>query len=247
MLIDISYTGTSTQIDTDTTLTIYDFGNAKGFLYKNDFTIYKILQKDFIENILHEHCEIIDTIPMNVYSIEIYPCVYENNCYTIPYYTISLSELPSPHVHPNLLPLVQHAQSSPIQKYQQPKVTRPQPVSQQPIQHSKKMPSSKKSEPLNEVNWQKPQVRHYQLLPSMHHNVQQRQWLSLDQVTRSPSPSVHQLRHSVQEQGSQYFQPLTHHSPVSQLRQPQKQDVKQNQYSKKKHSLPNPVQVLAQQ
>jgi len=50
-------------------LIIYDFGHIKGFLFNNEFTMYKIIQKEDTKEI----CELYnESIPMNVISIEVY-------------------------------------------------------------------------------------------------------------------------------------------------------------------------------
>ena len=233
----ICYTPTTENITVDTILYIYDFGNKKGFLYKNDFTLYKILQKDFIENIgeLQEKSVIDENIPMNICSIEKYPCIFEKNIFKIPFYNISFTELAQETVLYFPLP-------SPQQRLQL-----QQPVQQQQNRNNKKITVYKTLVPQDGVHVKRQQELQNQQTVLVNPSVVQQQWMSLDQVMKSPSSLALQSRHQEHSPTGKYFQPLLKPSPSLQLRQPQKQGVKVNQLSTKKYSSPNQAQELVKQ
>ena len=69
-------------------LIIYDFGSIKGFLFNNNFIMYKIINKENIKEI----CELYDgPIPLKAISIEKYKC-YFNNGYKTPHFTVLFEE-----------------------------------------------------------------------------------------------------------------------------------------------------------
>jgi len=61
-------------------LYLYDFGNIKGFLYNNEFVMYKIVNKVDTSEIVELYEGI---IPKTVFSIEEYDCNYDSNTYKI--------------------------------------------------------------------------------------------------------------------------------------------------------------------
>ena len=220
----IQYNSTNDDITSTlkiNSLCIYDFGHVKGFYYKNDFTLYKILQKDFIENILQEHCILVDTIPLHVYSIETYPCIYENNVYKIPFYNITVLEKHLPLHRP-----VEQAQP----------VKQAEPLYQHQNRSNKNVSSTKTLPHLNVVRVKKQQEPLNQQSPLINSNAAPQQWQSLDQLMKSPSSLILQSLHPEHLPAARYFQPSMNPLPSLQLRQPQKQGVKTNQTSKTKHS-----------
>jgi len=78
-MISIVYTTNNKIIKSQDILHIYDFGSSKGFLKNTDFTVYKILYKEMKDASLYEECEISETIPLNVYSIESYEYIENGN------------------------------------------------------------------------------------------------------------------------------------------------------------------------
>lgn len=69
-------------------LIIYDFGSIKGFLFNNNFIMYKIINKENTKEI----CELYDgPIPLKAISIEKYKC-YFNNGYKTPHFTVLFEE-----------------------------------------------------------------------------------------------------------------------------------------------------------
>ena len=243
----LSFIPTQNTVFSDDILYIYDFGNKRGFLYKNEFTIYKILKRNYIENI-NEYAEIYDTIPMNTLSIEQYPCIYENNIYKIPYFSIIITELvsPLPHQQPSLPQTFQHQNQHSSQQFP-PQVRQHQPVLVQKNRNNMKIVSKQTSERQNGGYEKRQQEQSYQQ-PSLVNPISSHtQWISLDQVMRTPLPSTHQSHNQVPLQEAQYSQSSKKHQSVSQVRQPQKKGVAQLQYSKKSSVSQNPVQELVKQ
>ena len=219
-MISITYMSRNDNIVSNDLLTLYDFGDKKGFLYKNEFTIYKILERNFIENIC-ETCILCYEIPMNAVSIESYPCVYNNNIYSIPYFNIILiSELKK---QPFQLP-PRLSQLSPSVLYL-PMRQQPQPDLQQQSSNNKKIPSSKSLKAPNGVNGKTTQAMQYEQSPLENHTLIQSQWRSLDQLMRVPSPSHVKLPHQVPQQEGRHSGPSMKHPPSLQVRQLQKKPV----------------------
>ena len=50
----IKYLQNNELINSDKTLTLYDFGDIKGFLYENEFKMFKILNRNDYEEICEE-------------------------------------------------------------------------------------------------------------------------------------------------------------------------------------------------
>ena len=130
-------------------LFIYDFGNIKGFLYNDNFTMYQIINKN-------NELEIIDLyegiIPKTVFSIEEYDCEYKSGIYKTPEFDVlvtpffSAESLPFESSVQVLLQPQQSFQQSP--QHQQPFQEPPQPQQpQQPFQEPSQLclPQSQKS------------------------------------------------------------------------------------------------------
>jgi hypothetical protein len=76
------------EVTESSDLIIYDFGSIKGFLFNNNFIMYKIINKENTKEI----CELYDgPIPLKAISIEKYKC-YFNNGYKTPHFTVLFEE-----------------------------------------------------------------------------------------------------------------------------------------------------------
>ena len=227
-------------------LTIYDFGNIKGFLINDEFKMYKILNREDTKEV----CELYDEpIPLNVFSIETYDC--EN--FKTPHFTISFTQqqnLQQPQ------PLVTRPRlSQPHQKHplrQQQRQSHPQQVKHfqppSPQQEQKLLqtlqappPLSKNpqdsflqlGEQINEMYKKIQREVSHQPRPSAVSNVgpQHQQWVSLEELMRVPLPEVGQvpyLQHSLKAQNSAVL--MKQKQPLR-VRRPQQQTVKQHQDS----------------
>lgn len=216
MNYEIKYHLTNTNVESNNHLYIYDFGSIKGFLYENEFKLFKILNKDFKENIYTENCILTEQIPFKAISIEKYSCKYENSRYLTPNFTITLN----PYFQPSL----------------------PQPVSQ-PLY---KLPIHKKENlKKNEASPSQGGEKKQQGLKFQQSLIQspKNQWMSLEQIMKHSSTSVPQESSSQQTQVNQSSRSLNKKS-YQHLRQPQKRVQKSFQGSSSQRSSQVQNQVL---
>jgi len=223
MNYEIKYHLTNNSIQSNNHLYIYDFGNIKGFLYDNEFKLFKILNKDFKENIYIENCILTEQIPLKVLSIEKYSCKYENNRYLTANFTIIVNPYfqPSP---PSPLPLL------------------PQPVSQ-PLHKSPR--DKKENLKKNEASPSRGDEKIQQGLKFQQSLIQspKNQWMSLEQIMKHSFPLVPQQSSLQQIQVNQSSHSLNKKS-YQHLRQPQNRVQKSFQDSSSQNSSQVQNQVL---
>jgi hypothetical protein len=232
MNYEIKFYSVVNTFESDHSLYIYDFGNVKGYLYDNEFKLFKILNKDFKENMYTEYCILYEQIPLKAISIEKYKCKYENNVYITPNYTISIT--------PFFLPAPPLPQGQPQPQQHQPQAQPPlvaQPLHKKPIYMKKEMrknetfPSRVSEKTPRELTFQQP----LQQLPK-------HQWMSLERIMKHSSLLAPQQPSSQQTQVNQSSLALKQKS-YQHLRQPRNKVQKAFQDSKTQHSLQ--VQNLA--
>ena len=131
MLYNINYILTENILteniltENNSELTIYDFGSIKGFLFNNNFIMYKIINKENKIDI----CEPYNgPIPLKTISIETYNCIFDNG-YKTPEFTIIIEEKPQLQGHLKKEEPVVTQQ--PHLLYSQPLLHPPQPSQQQ--------------------------------------------------------------------------------------------------------------------
>lgn len=253
MNYELNYYFKDNNFQSNEYLYIYDFGHVKGFLYNNEFKLFKILNKDYKENLYKEKCISEEQIPLKALSIEKYNCIFENNMYKTPNFIIevcsyfkppqpsysshsqTLSFQPSlPSPLPPSLPLPLPASLPSPLPPRKPLVHQPfQPLYKKPI-HKRINLIKNEAHPsqVNEKTLQAPVFQ--QVLPSLPKN----QWLSLEQIMKHSLPSVHQQPSSQQIQVNQSSQILKQKF-YQHLRQPQKQSQKASQVIKSQDSSLN--------
>jgi len=230
MNYEINYYFKDNEINSDNYLYVYDFGNIKGFLYDNEFKLFKILKKDSKENIFTEYCVTCEQIPLKALSIEKYNCKYENNLYKTQNFTIEVSSYfkpsqPSPSSLPPLLP--------------QPS---PQVV---PLLHKKQI--NKRTNLIKNVGHPSPvseKIQQAQLFQQAHIQLPKSQWMSLEQIMKHSLPSVPQVPSLQQIQVNQSSQILKKKKSYQHLRQPQRQVQKASQDLKSQDSSINQSLML---
>lgn len=168
MKYSIEYIMNINENELNNKLVLYDFGDIKGFLYNDEFTMYKILErKDTIE-IVETYDNV---IPKVSFSIEKYDCIYDNNTYKTkefsiaikPYLDVNSAEFKQPLVQPQK----KHAyikQNSPVKN----------------VARSCEAPLKVQREVLQKQP------------PSNYQNVLQSQWTSLEQLMKGPLLSLAQ-------------------------------------------------------
>lgn len=230
----IKYLQNNELINSDKTLTLYDFGDIKGFLYENEFKMFKILNRNDFEEICEEFY---GNIPLHVFSIETYNCIYENNIYKTNNLFIHLEQQHSQPLVNYSQPPQQPFQTSqqhqkhhshrekqqPRQQQQQPRqlqVKQQQPFVQVPQhqQHSKKSNFPQHEEQTNEKYKRKQQGGLYLQQPLVPSNAGQ-QWMSLEGLMKLPLPGVVQEAHSqlgVRDQNSVAWIPSLRVRPAQQ-------------------------------
>ena len=199
----------------DNDLTIYDFGNIKGFLSDNNFTMYKIIER----NDSGELCELFNgNIPFHVFSIETYNYIP----YTI---TMIEEEEQKKQTQQQIQPLVnqpplsqQQRQPQYFQKQQRPHRLQEEQkqlqIQQQGERQQLSLQSQQRSQQNMRNNWRQreevinekykkiqPEVSYSQLPLDLPNAVQphQKQWMSLEEVMRCyliPLPVIDQVTHS---------------------------------------------------
>lgn len=191
------------EINVDYELIIYDFGYIKGFLSANEFTMYKIIDKEDTKEI----CELYEgPIPMNVISIE----SYKNPNFIVRIQPHLVQPQPS-EVRPQ--PFQQKKQQRSHQKQSQShqeRVKQTQPLFQlleqkllqtpqpgQPLHKSMINNLQQVGEQINEMYKKTQQAALYSRAPLDLPIVgQQQQWKSLEQLMKLPLPQVCQVTHS---------------------------------------------------
>lgn len=200
-------------------LFIYDFGHIKGFLYDNEFIMYKIIRK-------YDSKEIVELYEQNIpkisFSVEEYDCYYANNTYSTENFHIS--------VKPFL-----KAESLPFEPSPQP-LPSPQP------QHQKKHDYKKRNSQVKNEQKSKNEGRSTAITQQVGHQTQfsldystavKPQWTSLDQLMKVPLPLVareHQKQQMPPRQNSHLLMPKR--SSSSQVRPHQELTGKRVQNSK---------------
>ena len=184
-------------------LHIYDFGHVKGFLYNNEFVMYKIIKReDNLETVeLYE-----ETIPKITFSVEEYDCEYSNGIYKIDRFDILVT--PS---------LKAEAQSFEPQQYLLPSqpLLAPLPPPQQQVPHQKKHAyKSRNNQGKNDAPSSRAHVRVQPVAPQKQFSLDyssavKPQWTSLDQLMRQPLALVGQVHHLQQKPLKQNLPPLT--------------------------------------
>jgi hypothetical protein len=227
MKYTLTYVQTNEKITSNKTLTIYDFGNIKGFLYDNDFIMYKILER----NDNYEICEDYDeNIPLNVFSIETYDCLLENNAYKMNDIVIEISRQPSQ-------PSEQQQPHQKHQRQQQPPLrqVRPQQPFPQEPQHQQRNTQRTliRREAPKDEKYKKTQRVELNLQVPLEQPIvqQQNQWMSLGALMQLPLPGVGQgvnLQSVVKDQNSSA---LSQQKRSLRVRLPQKILLKQHQDS----------------
>ena len=174
-------------------LVIYDFGNIKGFLFENEFKLFKILNKDFKENIYTEYCVQSEQIPLKAISIEVYDCVFTNNRYLTKDFCIEIILLQASHQQAS-----QHSQQA-SQHFQQASQHFQQ--ASQHSQHAHKNERHKKivgrmnEEHQKHVNEKIQQIQKPLEFHESHHT---KHWTSLNQLMKH-LPSLTQPEHLSQQ------------------------------------------------
>ena len=216
-------------------LIIYDFGHIKGFLFNNEFTMYKIIQKEDTKEI----CELYnESIPMNVISIEVYKK---------PNFIVRIQ----PHL-PQIQPLKVQPQPSQQQKQHQSLPRQQQShrshVKQAPpffqqleqqllqtpqsLQHPHKNTQTNSQQlggQINEMYKKTQQVALYSQAPLNLTNAgQQHQWTSLEQLMKFPLPQVCQLPHSQSSIINQNSLVSSKQKPFLRVRRPAQQLLTQH-------------------
>jgi len=215
MNYEIKYHLTNNSIQSNNHLYIYDFGNIKGFLYDNEFKLFKILNKDFKENIYTENCIYAEQIPLKVISIEKYSCKYENSIYLTPNFTIIIN----PYFQPSPQPVSPPLHKSPRDKKENLKKNEASPSQgDEKIQQGLKFQQSLIQSPKN-------------------------QWMSLEQIMKHSLPLVPPQSSLQQTQVNQSSHSLNKKS-YRHLRQPQKRVQKSFQGSNSQNSSQVQNQVL---
>lgn len=186
----IEYKYCENKVDSTYKLVLYDFGYVKGFLYNNEFTMYKIISK----NNINECVEVYDnTIPKVAFSIEIYDCIYENNIYITPQYTISITPLLVQEPLLELLPPLAQIQAPP-------------PLRQ--TSYNTKIHLNKRPQVQGVVHGKVQQVIPEKQETLNYPSAVKHRWTSLEQLMKVPSPSVGQEFHIQQKQQRKHLIPL---------------------------------------
>jgi hypothetical protein len=103
MKYTFTYTICQNSVNSDDYLTVYDFGNLKGYLFKENFRLYTIEARSVSSATYTEECtESFGPIPKNALSIETYPCIF-TTIYTTPNFTISVDSRSSSLSIPKIL------------------------------------------------------------------------------------------------------------------------------------------------
>jgi len=244
MNYEIKYHLTNKNIDSDKYVFIYDFGDMKGFFYDNEFKLFKILNKDFKENMYTEYCVPYEQIPLKAISIEKYYCKYENNSYLIPNYSIQIIPFFQPSFSqqsppPPLLPLPQSSDAQPSA----PQLSAPRPSEpvSQPLhkkQTHKKQTHTKENLKKSAAYPSQVSEKTQQGLMSQQPLLQppKNQWMSLEQIMKhslSLVPQEPSLQHAQVNQSSLVLKKKAYQH----LRQPQKKVQKLFQDSKSQDFL----------
>jgi len=228
----ISYKERSEPIKSDTKLYIYDFGHIKGFLYNNNFTMYKLLTKVGTE----EYVELYDgIIPKNAFSIEEYDCVFHDTSYSIQGYDLIVRA----SLHPSLLAKEFYPQQ--VQQVQLPQQKKSSYIKKSNLERLK---VSVQTKDLNDGGEKKQRVQHHQQVSlDSHTSLQSPSWMSLEQLMKAPSSSPCPKLHLQQLQVKQHSPPLKQkrHSS-SQLRQHR---PKVGKYSQNSSKINQPLQMVS--
>jgi len=201
------------------TLFIYDFGYIKGFLYDDNFSMYKILNKTDTKEIIEEYNGI---IPKNAFSIETYKCEYKNGNYKTPDFDFlvtaflkadSLPFEPSPQAllpqAPSPQALLPHPPSPQALLPQAllPQAPSPHPpsIAQKDLQQKKHAYKKRNNHGngkvhLNEVDRKGQPEDHLKQNLLIHQNAVIPQWTSLEQLMKGPLILTGQVHQKQQKQ-----------------------------------------------
>jgi len=191
MKYTIKYTSTKNH-NLNNKLFIYDFGNIKGFLYNDNFIMYKIIERYEMEEKVELYDEI---VPKIAFSVEEYNCELENNTYKLQDFDIiinSFLNVESVPFQPQALPLL------PLL-----------PLHQKKSDYKKKDNLIKNEAYLNEANMKEQQEVHQKQQLLMYPNVGKPQWTSLNQLMKGPLSLIGQESQIQQKQLKQRSHPLT--------------------------------------
>ena len=258
MKYSITYLPNHNNIDSNDNLIIYDFGHIKGFLFNNIFTMYNIIEKNNNEEI----CEIYyGNIPLHVFAIESYNCIFENNNYTINNFTIEIKEkdekeLSIKQVQPSQQPFdLQQELVALYQQSQQPlHYWKQKPIQKQPSQQQV-IPSQGRAVPSqlpelqknlrtrqnisqqavvvsNDQHKKTQWEEKHQQLPLNYPNSEKQQWQSLEQLMRQPLLSVGEEQHQQHSQGFSHSEHVMKKQTYLQVRPPRPQKGMLSQNSK---------------
>ena len=180
----ISYI-TCKNIEGNSILYIYDFGDKKGFLYNDDFKIFKILKKHFKDNIFTETCELYEgPIPMNIVCIEKHNCSYTHDMYMTASYNIKIIQEPvTPILQLEVLqqqqPFQQQQPKQQQQQQHQPKQQQQQQQQHQPKQQQQQQHQQEQHQPKQQQQQQQQHQQHQQHQPKQQQKQQKQQSLPL--------------------------------------------------------------------
>jgi hypothetical protein len=79
----VEYNFAKNNINSEQYLSIYDFGYAKGYLFKDTFRLFELDNSIADTNKYIEECkESFGPIPLRAFSIESYPCIFDKDYIT---------------------------------------------------------------------------------------------------------------------------------------------------------------------
>ena len=189
----IKYTNTKNH-NLNNKLFIYDFGNIKGFLYNDNFIMYKIIERCETEEKVELYNEI---VPKIAFSVEEYDCKLENDTYKLQDFDIVVKSFLSAHSEP--------FQPQQEKNFQQP----PLPPRQKKSDYKKKNNLIKNEVYLNEASMKEQQEVRQKQQALMYPNVVKPQWTSLNQLMKGPLSLIDQELQKQQKQLKQRSHPLT--------------------------------------
>jgi hypothetical protein len=243
--MNIHYIQNNENIISDKILTLYDFGDIKGFLYENEFRMFKILKRNDFEEICEEFY---GNIPLHVFSIETYNCIYENNIYKTNNLFIELKQplqsldqqpsQPSQHQKHQQQPSQQQPsqQDQSHQSHRQQQQSRQQVVKQQrpfvqPPLHQQQSKINNLIQHEGQINEKYKKTQQgvlYSQQPLVASNAGQ-QWISLEGLMKLPFVGVDQAKHLQPVVRDQTSVALSHSKHSLRVRLPQQQPLTQHQ------------------
>jgi len=191
MKYTIKYTSTKNH-NLNNKLFIYDFGNIKGFLYNDNFIMYKIIERCEMEEKVELYDEI---VPKIAFSVEEYNCELENNTYKLQNFDIIINSF-------------LNVESVPFQPQALPPLPL-LPLPQKKSDYKKKDNLIKNEAYLNEASMKEQQEVHQKQQLLMYPNVGKPQWTSLNQLMKGPLSLIGQESQIQQKQLKQRSHPLT--------------------------------------